>query len=495
MILSDKASKYKDKIKNLQETNGILGDKAKSLNLLLESEREQSIKNRDLILESKKSIEKLKAVISMNASELSEIQSALSKAKLSEDIVKSECRRVQGENARLRKKKEQLQQQIEELNKSNSMLTEQIKSFESSQKDLEAALTHKDGNINALNSCITQLNCLEYVYVCVVPEGVSLRCLESQLKLPDIYPGDHSEKTKQRVKQMMDVSRKRIAVSLLKEDLKRLHFDLDTSVSTKCKLEEQIKKLEYDCSLLHTTKTGLEDEYKALKQKVLILIEIYCEKEIILQKKLSEEENEQKRLSAAGSLDRYLSRPRRSSETSGNHATSDPGLAPVMNSSLSYPTEAKDESKVNMAPKGPPPFPAVPPSGAPLGGPVPPPPMRYGPPPQLHGPYGPRPWPLPFVATIELSMRLRTYLLPPPSGIREHRDLLVDPREFLPGYVPFRPPGPLDPREYFIPGTPIPPPPHGPQDSQQPPSRPREEAPPSLPSSVQHHSEASKPSP
>ncbi|KAL1763721.1 melanoma inhibitory activity protein 3 isoform X3, partial [Sigmodon hispidus] len=55
-----------------------------------------------------------------------------------------------------------------------------------------------------------------------------------------------------------------------------------------------IKKLEYDCSLLQTTKAGLEDECKALKQKALILIEIYCEKEIILQKKLSEEENEQK---------------------------------------------------------------------------------------------------------------------------------------------------------------------------------------------------------
>ncbi|KAL1763724.1 melanoma inhibitory activity protein 3 isoform X1 [Sigmodon hispidus] len=87
------------------------------------------------------------------------------------------------------------------------------------------------------------------------------------------------------------------------------------------------------------------------------------------------------------------------------------------------------------------------------------------------------------------------YLPPPPSGIREYWDLLVDPWEFLPGYAPFRPPGPLDPREYFIPGTPLPPPPHGPQDSQQPPSRPREEAPPAFPSSVQHHSEASKPSP
>lgn len=42
----------------------------------------------------------------------------------------------------------QLQQQIEEWSKSHAELTEQIKSFERSQKDLEVALTHKDDNIN-----------------------------------------------------------------------------------------------------------------------------------------------------------------------------------------------------------------------------------------------------------------------------------------------------------------------------------------------------------
>ncbi|MCP6565135.1 hypothetical protein NL503_27545, partial [Klebsiella pneumoniae] len=43
MILSDEAVKYKDKIKILEETNVSLGDKAKSLRLQLESEREQNV--------------------------------------------------------------------------------------------------------------------------------------------------------------------------------------------------------------------------------------------------------------------------------------------------------------------------------------------------------------------------------------------------------------------------------------------------------------------
>lgn len=42
----------------------------------------------------------------------------------------------------------QLQQEIKDWSKSHAELSEQIKSFEKSQKNLEVALTHKDDNIN-----------------------------------------------------------------------------------------------------------------------------------------------------------------------------------------------------------------------------------------------------------------------------------------------------------------------------------------------------------
>ncbi|XP_063105838.1 WW domain-binding protein 11-like [Cavia porcellus] len=66
----------------------------------------------------------------------------------------------------------------------------------------------------------------------------------------------------------------------------------------------------------------------------------------------------------------------------------------------------------------------------------------------------------------------------PPLGFREYapgmlpgrRDLLLHPCEFLPGPVPFRPPGPLGPREYFIPAPRRPPPPTRPQDYPLPPA-------------------------
>nr|XP_048295482.1 transport and Golgi organization protein 1 homolog isoform X4 [Myodes glareolus] len=300
MILSDEAIKYKDKIKELEEANEILSDKAKRLHLLLESEREQNVTNQGVILEKKKSIEKLKDVISMDASELSEVQIALNEAKLREENVKSECHRVQEENARLKKKKEQLQQQIEEWSKSHAELTEQIKSFERSQKDLEVALTHKDDSINALTNCITQLNRLECE---LESEDENKGGSESDELANGEVGGDRNEKIKNRIKQMMDVSRTQTAMSVVEEDLKLLQLKLTASMSTKCNLEDQIKKLEDDRNSLQTAKAGLEEECQTLRQKVEILNELYQQKEMALQKKLSQEEYErqdrEQRLSAA----------------------------------------------------------------------------------------------------------------------------------------------------------------------------------------------------
>ncbi|XP_047560223.1 transport and Golgi organization protein 1 homolog isoform X4 [Lutra lutra] len=300
MILSDEAIKYKDTIKKLEETNEILDDTAKNLRVMLESEREQNVKNQDLISESKKSIERLKDVISVNASEFSEVQIALNEAKLSEEKVKSECHRIKEENAKLKKKKEQLQQEIKDWSKSHAELSDQIKAFEKSQKNLEVALTHKDDNINALTNCITQLNLLDC-------ESESAGQNKGGSELDELangeVGGDQSEKVKNQIKQMMDISRTQTAISVVEEDLKLLQVKLRASMSTKCNLEDQIKKLEDDRHSLQSAKAILEDECQTLRQKVEILNELYQQKEMALQKKLSQEEYErqerEQRLSAA----------------------------------------------------------------------------------------------------------------------------------------------------------------------------------------------------
>ncbi|XP_076964076.1 transport and Golgi organization protein 1 homolog [Callospermophilus lateralis] len=300
MILSDEATKYKDKIKLLEKAKEFLDERAKCLHVMLESEREQNAKYHDLIMENKKSIEKLKDVISVNTSEFSELQIVFNEAKLREEKVKLECCQLQEKNTMLTKMKEQLQQEVKDWSTSHAELNEQIKSFEKSQKDLLVALNHKDDTINVLTNYITQLNRLR----CESESEDQNREDESDELTNGEVAGDRNEKMKDQIKQMMDVSRTQTTISVVEEDLKLLQPKLRASMSTKCDLEDQIKKLEEgDCNSLQSSKVGLEEECKTLRQKVEILNELYQKDEMAIQKKLSQEECErlekEQQLSAA----------------------------------------------------------------------------------------------------------------------------------------------------------------------------------------------------
>ncbi|XP_076697498.1 transport and Golgi organization protein 1 homolog isoform X1 [Callospermophilus lateralis] len=299
MILSDEATKYKDKIKLLEKAKEFLDERAKSLHVMLESEREQKAKNHDLIMENKKSIEKLKDVISVNTSELSELQILLNEAKLREEKVKLKCCQLQKENTMLKKTKEQLQQEVKDWSTSQADLSEQIKSFEKSQEDLLVAHNPKDDTINALTNYITQLNRLQ----CESESEDQNREDESGELTNGEVAGDRNEKIKDQIKQMMDLSRTQTTISVVEEDLKLLQPKLRASMSTKCNLEDQIKKLEGDCNSLQSSKVVLEEECKTLRQKVEILKELYQKDVMALQKKLIQEECErlekEQQLSAA----------------------------------------------------------------------------------------------------------------------------------------------------------------------------------------------------
>ncbi|XP_077892133.1 transport and Golgi organization protein 1 homolog isoform X2 [Ictidomys tridecemlineatus] len=516
MILSDEATNYKDKMKLLEKAKELLDEGAKSLHVMLESEREQKAKNQDLIMENKKSIEKLKDVISVNTSELSELQILLTEAKLREEKVKLKCCQLQKENTMLKKEKEQLQQEVKDWSTSHAELSEQMKSFEKTQKDLQVVLSQKDDTINALTNHITQLNRFQ----CESESEDQSRDESDELTNGELA-GDRNEKIKDQIKQMMDVSQTKTTISVVEEDLKLLQLKLRASMSTKCNLEDQIKKLESDCNSLRSSKVGLEEECKTLRQKVEILNELYQQNEMALKKRRIEEMEEalQKTKHSfknqiamhekkahdnwlkARSAERAIAEEKREvanlrqkllemtqkiavrQDEPGivkpmlgrpdlqNPPQRDSGCGPAhMNSSSksSSPAKVTNEGKVHMAMKGPLPFSGVPFMGPPMGRP-PPPPIWYGPPLQLGGPFGPRPIPPPFGP----GMR-------PPIGFREYApgvtpgkwDLPFDPRDFFPGPAPapFRPLGSFGPREYFIPGAPLPPPTHGPQDYGPPPA-------------------------
>ncbi|XP_015712667.1 transport and Golgi organization protein 1 homolog isoform X3 [Coturnix japonica] len=301
-ILSDEIAELRDTVKGLEEANHQLDDKIKSLSTMLDTERKQNAKKQKKLSETQKSLEKFEEAFNMHSAELSEVQIALNESKLSEEKVKAELQHVQEENARLKKSKEQLLKEAEGWSERHTELTEQIKLYRKSQKDIEEALAYKENEIEVLTNCIMQLKQLDTDSASEAKndgEGLewSTRDDLANGELPD------NEKMKTQIKQMMDASRVKTMLSLVEEDRNSLQSKLSDEVAARHELEEQIKKLEHDSSSLQSAKARLENECKTLQQKVEILGELYQQKEMALQKKLTQEEYErqekEQKLSAA----------------------------------------------------------------------------------------------------------------------------------------------------------------------------------------------------
>ncbi|NXN84429.1 TGO1 protein, partial [Bombycilla garrulus] len=290
-ILSDETAGLKDSVKELEEANQQLDNKVKNLHTMLETERKKNEKKQNKLSETQKSLEKLQEAITMHSAELSEVQIALNEAKLSEEKVKSELHHMQEENARLRKSKEQLLKEAEGWSERHSELREQIQLYQKSQKDMEETLAYKENEIEVLTNCIMQLKQLDMDSEAKKDDREHEWGPRDDLangELPDI----ESEKMKTQIKQMMDVSRVKTMLSIVEEDRNLLQSKLNDEVTARHELEEKIKSLEHDSSSLQSAKTQLENECKTLQQKVEILGELYQQKEMALQKKLTQEEYE-----------------------------------------------------------------------------------------------------------------------------------------------------------------------------------------------------------
>ncbi|XP_021408108.2 transport and Golgi organization protein 1 homolog isoform X2 [Lonchura striata] len=290
-ILSDETAGLKDTVKELEEANQQLDNKVKNLHTMLETEKKKNEKKQKKLSETQKSLEKLQETITMHSAELSEVQIALNEAKLSEEKVKSELHHVQEENARLKKSKEQLLKEAEGWSERHSELREQIQLYQKSQKDIEETLAYKENEIEVLTNCIMQLKQLDMDSEAKKGDRGHEWSPEDDLangELPDI----ENEKMRTQIKQMMDVSRVKTMLSIVEEDRNLLQSKLNDEVTARHELEEKIKVLEHDSSSLQSAKTQLENECKTLQQKVEILGELYQQKEMALQKKLTQEEYE-----------------------------------------------------------------------------------------------------------------------------------------------------------------------------------------------------------
>uniref|UniRef100_A0A8C5PEX3 Transport and Golgi organization protein 1 homolog n=1 Tax=Leptobrachium leishanense TaxID=445787 RepID=A0A8C5PEX3_9ANUR len=279
----------KANIKELNTNNKALDTKMRNLINELDSQKEENKKKQEMLYSGQKSIQRLEEQFEQHTAELSELQVVLNEAKLREQKVRSDLRGVQEENARLKDRKEQLLKEAEGWSERQRELDEQIQLQQKSHKDLEEALAYKENEIEVLTNCIMQLK--QFEDDSAADEGNWQQAGDVDLVNGEL-PDNRKEKMKVQIKQMMDVSRVKTTLSIIEDEKDLYQRKLNDEISARHELEEQIKQIQHDSSSLQSDKTHLDNECKTLRQKVEILTELYQQKEMALQKKLTQEEYE-----------------------------------------------------------------------------------------------------------------------------------------------------------------------------------------------------------
>ncbi|XP_072104490.1 transport and Golgi organization protein 1 homolog isoform X2 [Mobula birostris] len=283
---SVETKELEESCRELEQVNLHLETRVKNLQASLDKEREETAKQQTMIADAQKSVKKLQDVISAHSAELLQVQEALCDAKTNEEKLLSDMQSVLEENARLKQSKNQLLKEAEGWSERHSELNEQIKLCQKAQRDLEETLAYKDNEIEVLTDCVMQLRQLDTESD--NEDNGWDKEVDGEVANGELP--DKNKKTKMKIQQMMDVSRVKTTLKIIEEEKEHFQAKLTDEIKARHELEEQIKQLEHNFAATETEKSRLENEFKTMQQKLEILTELYHQKEMALQKKLSEEE-------------------------------------------------------------------------------------------------------------------------------------------------------------------------------------------------------------
>uniref|UniRef100_A0A8C7TWX6 Transport and Golgi organization protein 1 homolog n=1 Tax=Oncorhynchus mykiss TaxID=8022 RepID=A0A8C7TWX6_ONCMY len=204
----------------------------------------------------------------------------MEEAKLREDARNVQHHVLEKDIATLREENISLHHAANSWEEKHRELSEQIKVYQKSQKDLEDSLAQKDHNVEVLSDLLGDLEACDDLKGGVVANGEAAN--------------DKQTVIRNRIKQMMDVTRVQTTLSVVEEERDRFMTKLLNEEKARKELEEQYQKLEHAILLVKSDKNHLENQYKTLQQKNEIITEMYQQKENALQQKLTKEEFERR---------------------------------------------------------------------------------------------------------------------------------------------------------------------------------------------------------
>ncbi|XP_037304954.2 transport and Golgi organization protein 1 homolog isoform X2 [Pungitius pungitius] len=249
---------------------------------LLKDERARSLHNGTRIEKLEKSNEKLQLSRKKIQEALAKTTVLLDEAKIREDARKVQHKSLEKDYSALKEENNTLKAATKSWEDKHKELSEQIKVFQKSQKELEDSVVLKDHNVEVLSELLSDL------------DACDLQKSDGKVLANGEVAPDKRSAIKNRIKQMMDVSRVQTTLTVVEEERDRFMTKLLTEEKTRKSLEEQHEELEHAIAALKSDKSHVENQLKILQQKNEIMVEMYQQKENALQQRLTKEELERR---------------------------------------------------------------------------------------------------------------------------------------------------------------------------------------------------------
>ncbi|KAM9354724.1 transport and Golgi organization protein 1 homolog isoform 2-T2 [Pholidichthys leucotaenia] len=281
------------KVQNLENTvleaemrnKQLLEEKNKYANFLVE-EKESTLQNKARIDKLEKSNEKLQLSRKKIQEALAKTTLLLNEAKIREDARNVQQKCLEREFSALKEENKTLKVTIKDWEDKHKEMNEQIKVYQKSQKELEDSVVLKDHNVEVLSELLADLD------ACDLQKSDSSVLANGEVASVSVT--EKKAAIKNRIKQMMDISRVQTTLTVVEEERDRFMTKLLNEEKSRKALEEKHQELEHSIATLKSEKSHVENQFKILQQKNEIMVEMYQQKENALQQKLTKEELERR---------------------------------------------------------------------------------------------------------------------------------------------------------------------------------------------------------
>ncbi|XP_074542024.1 transport and Golgi organization protein 1 homolog isoform X2 [Halichoeres trimaculatus] len=277
-----KLQDLESKVSEAETRNEQIAEEKNKYVQLLQDEQVNSQQNESRIEKLEKLNEKLQLSRKKIQDTLAKTNVLLDEAKIREDARSVHQKSLEKDFAALKEENKTLKANIKGWEDKHKQLNEQIKVYQKSQKELEDSVVLKDHNVEVLSDLLADLD------ACDSQKGDS-----KVLANGEVAP-DKRTAIKNRIKQMMDVSRVQTTLAVVEEERDRFMTKLLNEEKTRKALEDQHRELEHAILALKSEKSQVESQFQVLQQKNEIMVEMYQQKENALQQRLTKEELERR---------------------------------------------------------------------------------------------------------------------------------------------------------------------------------------------------------